>query len=41
MAAALDACRAERASAGDTFLDWDDLEDEITQRRGRLAGRDR
>lgn len=41
LATALDACRAERASAVDAFLDWDGLEAEIAQRRGGLAGRDR
>jgi len=39
MAAALDACRAERASTGDAFLDWDGLEEEIAQRRCGLGGR--
>lgn len=41
LVAALDACRAERASAGDTFLDWEDLEEEIAQRRGASGGQDR
>lgn len=41
LATALDACRAERASAGDTFLDWEDLEEEVAQRRGGSGGQDR
>lgn len=41
LATALDACRVERATAGDTFLDWEDLEAEIAQRRGGFGGHDR
>jgi hypothetical protein len=41
MAAALEACRAERRAAGDAFLDWDQLDDEVAQRRGGSGGPDR
>ena len=41
LATALDACRVERATAGDSFLDWEELGAEIAQRRGGSGGEDR